>query len=65
VREADSVPLTGSPQPVLVLGNKSDLSPHASSPELIRALDLRQISDREVSFFSISGKLVEPGRRHS
>ncbi len=43
-------------QPVLVLGNKTDLTPHATNSELIRALDLRQINDREVSFFAISGK---------
>lgn len=42
--------------PLLVLGNKSDLSGHASVDELIAALDLKKVTHREVSCYGISAK---------
>lgn len=42
--------------PILILGNKSDLSDHLSVDELIEALDLKSISHREVSCYGISAK---------
>lgn len=41
--------------PILVLGNKNDLPHHAKVEEVISALGLDQIRDREVSCYSISG----------
>lgn len=43
--------------PLLVLGNKSDLSNRMSVDELIKALDLESVSHREVSCYGISAKL--------
>ncbi|POS83836.1 P-loop containing nucleoside triphosphate hydrolase, partial [Erysiphe pulchra] len=42
--------------PLLVLGNKSDLGEKLSVDELIEALELMKISQREVSCYSISAK---------
>lgn len=42
--------------PLLVLGNKSDLPNHASTDEVIEALDLNSIAHREVSCYGISAK---------
>ncbi|KAJ4398129.1 hypothetical protein N0V91_010417 [Didymella pomorum] len=42
--------------PLLVLGNKSDLSGKLSVDELIDALDLKEVSHREVSCYGISAK---------
>lgn len=42
--------------PLLVLGNKSDLPEKLSVDELIDALDLKGISNREVSCYGISAK---------
>jgi ADP-ribosylation factor-like protein 8 len=42
--------------PLLVLGNKSDLPEHLSTDELIEALDLKSVSQREVSCYGISAK---------
>ncbi len=42
--------------PLLVLGNKSDLSDKLSVDELIEALDMKSISHREVSCYGISAK---------
>lgn len=42
--------------PLLVLGNKSDLPGKASVDELIEALDLRSVTQREVSCYGISAK---------
>ncbi|KAJ1331187.1 ADP-ribosylation factor-like protein 8 [Microdochium nivale] len=42
--------------PLLVLGNKSDLSNGISVDELIDTLDLRSIGHREVSCYGISAK---------
>lgn len=42
--------------PLLVLGNKSDLKDKLSVDELIEALDLSSISNREVSCYGISAK---------
>lgn len=42
--------------PLLVLGNKSDLEEKLSVDELIEALDLKNISRREVSCYGISAK---------
>lgn len=42
--------------PLLVLGNKSDLDEHLSVDELIEELDLKGISNREVSCYGISAK---------
>lgn len=42
--------------PLLVLGNKSDLSGHASVDELIDALNLKAVTHREVSCYGISAK---------
>ena len=42
--------------PLLVLGNKSDLPTKLSVDDLIEALDLKQISHREVSCYGISAK---------
>ncbi|TEB39891.1 Arl8a protein [Coprinellus micaceus] len=46
--------LTGVP--LLVLGNKNDLSGHASVKDLIKNLQLDKISDRAVSCYSCSMK---------
>jgi len=42
--------------PLLVLGNKSDLDEKLTVDELIDALDLKEISHREVSCYGISAK---------
>lgn len=42
--------------PLLVLGNKSDLSDKLSVDDLIEALNLKAISRREVSCYGISAK---------
>lgn len=42
--------------PLLVLGNKSDLSGHATVDELIAALNLKSVTHREVSCYGISAK---------
>jgi ADP-ribosylation factor-like protein 8 len=42
--------------PLLVLGNKSDLPDVISTDELIDALDLKAIGNREVSCYGISAK---------
>jgi GTPase SAR1 family protein len=42
--------------PLLVLGNKSDLSGHMNVDELIEALDLKRVTHREVSCYGISAK---------
>ncbi|TPX43224.1 hypothetical protein SeMB42_g04813 [Synchytrium endobioticum] len=42
--------------PVLVLGNKNDLSGSLSVEQLIDELSLREITDREVCCYSISAK---------
>ncbi|KAF2664654.1 ADP-ribosylation factor family protein [Microthyrium microscopicum] len=42
--------------PLLVLGNKSDLSHHLSVDQLIEVLDLKSVSKREVSCYGISAK---------
>ncbi|KAL7671205.1 hypothetical protein ACOME3_006109 [Neoechinorhynchus agilis] len=42
--------------PVLVLGNKNDLSGAVGVDELIRELDLTSITDREICCYSISCK---------
>lgn len=42
--------------PLLVLGNKSDLSDHSTVDELIEALDLKKVTHREVSCYGISAK---------
>eukprot|EP01147_Barroeca_monosierra_P003389 gene3389-6043_t len=42
--------------PVLVLGNKNDLRQAMKADELIQALDLKEIHDREVCCYSISCK---------
>lgn len=42
--------------PLLVLGNKSDLPEAIGVDELIKQLDLNDISRREVSCYSISAK---------
>lgn len=42
--------------PLLVLGNKSDLPNKLSMDELIDAMDLKNISHREVSCYAISAK---------
>ncbi|KAK4046789.1 ADP-ribosylation factor-like protein [Microbotryomycetes sp. JL221] len=42
--------------PVLVLGNKNDLEHHATVQEIIVALNLATIKNREVSCYSISAK---------
>ena len=42
--------------PLLVLGNKSDLSDHLSVDELIEALNLKTVTHREVSYYGISAK---------
>jgi ADP-ribosylation factor-like protein 8 len=47
-------PLAGIP--VLVLGNKNDLPEAIGDQELIDALDLKAIEDREVCCYSISAK---------
>ena len=47
-------PLAGIP--VLVLGNKNDLPDAIGDQELIDALDLKGIEDREVCCYSISAK---------
>jgi hypothetical protein len=47
-----------------VLGNKSDLTPHATNPDMIRALDLRSINGRRTSPLGIPGEylsLAAPG----
>jgi len=50
----DRSPLAGVP--LLVLGNKNDLPDHASTEELIRALDLGKLQNRPVSCYSCSMK---------
>ncbi|KAF8322497.1 P-loop containing nucleoside triphosphate hydrolase protein [Clavulina sp. PMI_390] len=50
----DRAPLAGVP--LLVLGNKNDLSGHATIEELIQALDLDKINNRPVSCYSCSMK---------
>ncbi|GAA6016018.1 hypothetical protein JCM10207_006839 [Rhodosporidiobolus poonsookiae] len=42
--------------PLLVLGNKNDIKDHAGVDEIIKALGLRTIVNREVSVYSISAK---------
>lgn len=42
--------------PLLVLGNKSDLSDKLSVDQLIEAMDLKSITHREVSCYGISAK---------
>ncbi|GJN94094.1 hypothetical protein Rhopal_007168-T1 [Rhodotorula paludigena] len=42
--------------PLLVLANKNDISDHASVDEVIKALALATITNREVSCYSISAK---------
>lgn len=42
--------------PLLVLGNKSDLSDKLSVDELIDAMDLKSVRHREVSCYGISAK---------
>lgn len=42
--------------PLLVLGNKSDLTEKLSVDELIEALEMKSISHREVSCYGISAK---------
>lgn len=42
--------------PLLVLGNKSDLSNKLSVDEIIEAMDLKSITHREVSCYGISAK---------
>ena len=42
--------------PLLVLGNKSDLPGKLSVDELIEAMDLKAIENREVSCYGISAK---------
>jgi ADP-ribosylation factor-like protein 8 len=42
--------------PLLVLGNKSDLQGKLSVDELIDALNLKEVSHREVSCYGISAK---------
>ncbi|GAA5877275.1 hypothetical protein JCM8547_002625 [Rhodosporidiobolus lusitaniae] len=42
--------------PLLVLGNKNDLKEHATVDEIIKALGLQKIVNREVSVYSISAK---------
>ena len=42
--------------PLLVLGNKSDLSDHMTVDELIEALNLKTVAHREVSCYGISAK---------
>lgn len=42
--------------PLLVLGNKSDLSEHLTVDELIEALNLKAVTHREVSCYGISAK---------
>lgn len=44
--------------PVLVLANKNDLEGHADVETVIRELGLTEIRDREVSCYSISGKIL-------
>ena len=43
--------------PVQVLGNKNDLDNHAKVEEIISALSLSTITNREVSCYSISGEV--------
>ena len=42
--------------PLLVLGNKSDLSGNLGVDELIEGLDLKKVTHREVSCYGISAK---------
>lgn len=42
--------------PLLVLGNKSDLPDKISVDELIEAMNLKDITNREVSCYAISAK---------
>ena len=42
--------------PLLVLGNKSDLSGHLTVDDLIESLDLKRVTHREVSCYGISAK---------
>jgi len=42
--------------PVLVLFNKCDLPNHATGPEMVKALELKKISGREVAYYETSCK---------
>jgi ADP-ribosylation factor-like protein 8 len=42
--------------PLLVLFNKCDLPNHAPGPELVKALELKKISGREVAYYETSCK---------
>lgn len=42
--------------PLLVLGNKSDLPDKIGVDELIESMDLKEITNREVSCYGISAK---------
>ena len=42
--------------PLLVLGNKSDLPDHLNTDEIIEALELKNVTHREVSCYGISAK---------
>ena len=42
--------------PMLILGNKNDLPGALTQEQLVEALDLKSIVDREVSCYSISAK---------
>ena len=42
--------------PLLILGNKSDLPNKLSVDDLIEALDLKEITHREISCYGISAK---------
>lgn len=42
--------------PVLVLGNKADLSTKMGVDDLIDALDLKRVSSREISCYGVSAK---------
>ncbi|KAF9921289.1 ADP-ribosylation factor-like protein 8B [Linnemannia zychae] len=42
--------------PVLVLGNKMDLPGALTTPQIIEAMNLKQIANREVSCYAISAK---------
>lgn len=42
--------------PLLVVGNKSDLPGKLSVDDLIKALDLKKITQREISCYGVSAK---------
>eukprot|EP01130_Rhizamoeba_saxonica_P018410 TRINITY_DN91_c0_g1_i1.p1 TRINITY_DN91_c0_g1~~TRINITY_DN91_c0_g1_i1.p1 ORF type:complete len:137 (-),score=35.59 TRINITY_DN91_c0_g1_i1:47-457(-) len=44
--------------PLLVLGNKNDIKEHLDAEELIEALELETIEDREVALYSVSAKNI-------